>query len=493
MLRRVLIANRGEIAVRVLRALRSLGVEGVAVYSDADAGAPYTRLADQAVRLGPAEARLSYLDQDRILDVARRTKADAIHPGYGFLSENEGFAAKVTENGLVWIGPPPSAMRKLGNKVAARALAKKQGVPTAPGSDGALRDPAEAARVAQDVGYPVILKASSGGGGIGMRVVRRLEEMEREFEGARSTALAAFGNEAVFLEKYLERPRHIELQVMGDAKGHVVHLGERECSIQRRHQKLLEEAPSPAIDAAERGKLGELGLRLMKAAGYENAGTLEFLYQDGQFYFNEVNARLQVEHPVTERVYGVDLVQAQIRVASGEALPWKQSELKPNGHAIEVRLNAEDPLHDFRPTPGLLRRWDIPAEDGVRVDSGVEAGWRVPAAYDSLLAKVVAWGPTRGDAIARLEKCLARVDVTGTPTNLRLHRAILRDAAFRSGDLSTRFLDERKIVDILRTEHAGRRRDAMIIAAALAFSPRGGPGVAFERANRPRRIPEVAP
>ena len=487
MFQRVLVANRGEIAVRVFRTLRRLGIESIAVYSDADAGSLHARTADRAVRIGPAEARASYLNMDKILEVAKKTRAEAIHPGYGFLSENEAFAKRVIAAGLTWIGPPPEAMEKVGNKVPARELAKKSGVPIAPGSDGALADAKEAARVAQDIGYPIILKASAGGGGIGMRVVRKKEEMEREFEGARSTAVSAFGDGSVFMEKFLERPRHIELQFMGDKRGHGVHFGERECSIQRRHQKLIEEAPSPALTSAQRQQLGELGVKLMKAAGYHNAGTLEFLYQDGKFYFNEVNARLQVEHPVTERIYGVDLVETQIRVAAGEQLQHRQADLRPNGHAIEVRLNAEDPLRDFLPTPGPLLRWNLPSQN-VRVDSGVEEGWRVPQEYDSLLAKLIVWGADRNEAIQRLSNALNESTIEGTTTNLGFHRLVAQDPAFKSGDLSTRFIAERGIIERLQEVHASRRQNAMRIAAGLAAAPRGGPSILYSQSLRPKRL-----
>jgi acetyl-CoA carboxylase biotin carboxylase subunit len=488
MFRRVLVANRGEIAVRVLRTLREMGIDGVAVYSDADREAPHRRHAAQSMRLGPAPPSQSYLRGDRILEAARRSGAEAIHPGYGFLSENADFAQSVLDAGLAWIGPPPAAMRELGDKVSARSLAHRLGVPIAQGSPGALADAPEASRVARDVGYPVILKAAAGGGGIGMRVVRRPEEMADQFQAAASVAQNAFGNGALFLEKYLERPRHIELQIIGDRHGAVVHLGERECSIQRRHQKLVEESPSPALTDADRSRLGELGVKLARAAGYHNAGTLEFLHQDGRFYFNEVNARLQVEHPVTEMVYGVDLVREQVRVAAGEALSWRQADLRPRGHAIEVRLNAEDPLRDYLPTPGFLRRWRLSGNHHVRVDAGVEEGFRVPAQYDSLLAKIIAWGEDRPQAIERLEAALAESEIEGTVTNLGLHRVLVRDEAFRRGELSTRFLEERNLVDRLRAEHAQGRLRAMLLATALATAPRGGLGVLQARSNRPRRL-----
>jgi len=490
MFRRVLVANRGEIAARVLRTLRLMAIDGVAVYSDADRGSPHLRLASQAVRLGPAPPAQSYLRGDKILEAARRTGAEAIHPGYGFLSENADFAQSVLDAGLAWIGPPPAAMRSLGDKVSARALARKQGLPIAQGSPGILTDAKDAGAIARDVGYPVLLKAAAGGGGIGMRVVRKPDEMAAQFEAATSVAQNAFGNGALFLEKYLERPRHIELQVIGDHHGAVVHLGERECSIQRRHQKLVEESPSPALTDDERRHLGDLGVKLAKAAGYHNAGTLEFLYQDRHFYFNEVNARLQVEHPVTEMVYGVDLVREQVRVAAGERLSWQQADLQPRGHAIELRLNCEDPLRDYLPTPGPLRRWRLSGNHHVRVDAGVEEGFRVPALYDSLLAKVIAWGETRGEAIDRLENTLGESQIEGTTTNLAFYRLLVQDEAFRRGELSTRFLEERNLVDRLRSEHAKGRPRAMLLAAALAMAPRGGIGVLQARANRPRRLEE---
>jgi pyruvate carboxylase subunit A len=485
--RRVLVANRGEIACRVIRALDALGIESVAVYSDADAAALHARRATQRVRLGPSEPSRSYLNQRLILDAAKKTGAEAIHPGYGFLSENADFAQAVIAAGIQWIGPKPEAMRLLGGKVPAREFAKKHGVPTAPGT-GVLRDAKEAAKAAQDIGYPVLLKASSGGGGIGMKIVRRREEMDAQFEAASSVAKSAFGDGAVFMEKYIERPRHIELQVIGDEHGNLVHVGERECSIQRRHQKLVEESPSPALTDKERKAFGEMGVKFARAAQYTNAGTLEFLYQDGKFYFNEVNARLQVEHPVSEEVYGVDLVQAQIKVAAGETLPWTQDELVPRGHAIELRLNAEDPLNEFRPTPGPLRAFHFPTMPDVRVDTGYEPGARVHAQYDSLIAKVIAKRPTREDAIKKLVLALDQTRVEGTTTNLRFHRALMLDEAFTKGDLSTRFLEERPLLETLRKAHAHARTKAMVLAAALASAPRGGLGVLHHRHNLPKKL-----
>lgn len=485
---RVLVANRGEIALRVIQTLRRMNIKSIAVYSDADARAPYVRAADEAYRLGPPSPSLSYLHQDRVLYVAAASGADAIHPGYGFLSENAEFASRCQDAGLAWIGPQPEAMALVGDKVSARKLAKKVGVPVAPGSEGALRDAADAAAVARDIGYPVLLKASAGGGGIGMRVVASEKEMTPAFQACQETAASSFGSPDVFLEKYLQRPRHIELQILGDHDKNVVHLGERECSIQRRHQKLVEETPSPALDPRQREELGDLGVQLAQAAGYANAGTLEFLYEDGHFYFNEVNARLQVEHPVTELVYGVDLVEAQLRVAAGEPNPFSQDALQAKGHAIEVRVNAEDPLRDHRPTPGPVRVAEFASMKHVRVDSGVESGWHVPPEYDSLLAKVMAWGATRDEALDRLTRALDASTIQGTQTNLAFHRALVRDTVFRAGDLTTRFLEERPILETLKTQHAEGRIHAVAVAAALASAPRGGLGAIVHRLNTPPRI-----
>lgn len=443
---KVLIANRAEIAVRVIRACRTLGVQTVAVYSDADADALHTRMADEKIRLGPAPANESYLVQERILDACAETGADAVHPGYGFLSENAAFARRLGATGVTFIGPSPEAMEQLGDKVQARALAIAAGVPVAPGSDGALRDAAHAAEVASAVGYPVMLKAAAGGGGIGMRVVRNTSEIEAAFEAAQATALSAFGVPDLFLEKFIERPRHIEIQVLGDQSGHMVHLGERECSIQRRHQKLLEEAPSPALDAATRADIGARAVALALRGGYHNAGTMEFLYEDGQFYFNEMNTRLQVEHPVTEAVTGLDLVAWQLRIAAGDALDLKQDDVRMDGHSIELRINAEDAAKGFLPSPGRVARWVPPAGPGVRVDSGLRQGWTVPAVYDSMVAKLIVHGRDRPEAIRRARAALDEMVLDGFPTNAPVHRAILADQVFQSGALTTRFLEERDIL-----------------------------------------------
>lgn len=496
MFRRLLIANRGEIAVRIQRACRALGIHVVAVHSDADAGAPFVKAADQAVRLGPAPAQESYLRAERILEAAERTGCEAVHPGYGFLSENAGFARACAKAGVVFVGPPPAAMEQLGDKVRARQLALREGVPVAAGSEGAVKDSAEALRVAQRIGFPVMLKAAGGGGGMGLRVARDAKELPSLFDAASAQALAAFGNGAMFVEKFLERPRHIEVQVLGDHHGHLLHLGERECSVQRRHQKLLEEAPSPALDEEQRQRLGGLAVKLAKAGGYANAGTMEFLYQDGKFHFNEMNTRLQVEHPVTEMVTGLDLVQLQLRIAAGERLTLQQADVKLRGHALECRINAEDPVHDFRPSPGQVKRLALPQGEGVRVDHGLAEGWTVPSHYDSLVAKLITWAPTRTANLDRMAGALDAFVLRGFPTNLDLHRVVVRDEAFRHGDLSTRFIEERHILERVKERAAQRaaeqREGAAALAAALAMGPQGGLGTLHHlHTLPPRASPEV--
>ncbi|MCA1812287.1 MAG: acetyl-CoA carboxylase biotin carboxylase subunit, partial [Halobacteriales archaeon] len=393
-MKRVLVANRSEIAVRVIRACRELGVGAIAVHSEADKDALHVRMADAAVALGPTPSRESYLVQEKVVQAALDTGCDAVHPGYGFLSENPAFAEKVEAAGLAFIGPSAEAMRRMGDKTSARREAQAAGVPIAPGSE-ALQDAADARREAKRIGYPVMLKASAGGGGIGMRIVRGEAEMEEQFRSATAQAQSAFGVPDVFLEKFIERPRHIEVQILGDRHGHVIHLGERECSIQRRHQKLVEEAPSPALTPRERADIGAKAVALAKRVGYSNAGTMEFLYQDGQFFFNEMNTRLQVEHPVTELVTGVDLVQWQLRIAAGERLTLKQEDIVARGHAFEARINAEDPAHGFAPSPGPVERLWLPGGPGVRVDSGLREGWTVPSAYDSMVLKLLVHAESR--------------------------------------------------------------------------------------------------
>jgi acetyl-CoA carboxylase biotin carboxylase subunit len=437
---KVLIANRGEIALRIHRACQEMGIRTVAVHSTADAAAMHVRLADESVCIGPPPARDSYLNVAAILSAAAITGADAVHPGYGFLSENANFAEMVEAHGLAFIGPRPEHIRMMGDKIAAKDAMRRLGVPLVPGSRGALASVEEARAVAAEVKYPVLIKAAAGGGGRGMKVARSEEELEEAWRVARTEAKAAFGDDAVYLEKYLDRPRHIELQVLADTRGNVVHFGERDCSLQRRHQKLVEEAGSPVLNAAERDALGAQVTRALRELGYRNAGTLEFLWQDGQFAFIEMNTRLQVEHPVTEMVCGIDLVKEQLRVAAGEPLGYDQSEIRFHGHAIECRITAEDP-DSFTPSPGRVTTYHAPGGLGVRVDSALYSGYSVPPHYDSLVAKLVVHGVTRAEAIARLRRSLAEMVVDGISTTLPLHRAIMEDPEFQAGDYTIHWLE----------------------------------------------------
>jgi acetyl-CoA carboxylase, biotin carboxylase subunit len=438
--RKILIANRGEIALRIQRACRELGIRTVAVHSTADAEAMHVRLSDESVCIGPAPAKDSYLNIPAILSAAAITGADAIHPGYGFLSENAGFAEMVEAHGLTFIGPSPDHIRMMGDKIAAKVAMARLGVPLVPGSDGAVADVAGARSVAARIGYPVLVKAAAGGGGRGMKVARDAGEIEDALRMARAEARAAFGNDAVYMEKYLDRPRHVELQVMADAYGDVVHLGERDCSLQRRHQKILEEAGSPALNGAQRDQLGETVTGALARLGYRNAGTLEFLYQDGQSSFIEMNTRLQVEHPVTEMVCGVDLVREQIRIAAGQRLGYTQRDVRMNGHAIECRINAEDP-DTFLPTPGRITAFHAPGGLGVRVDSALYAGYMVPPYYDSMVAKLIVHAPTRPEAIARAGRALEEFAVLGIKTTIPLHQRIMEDASFQAGDYTIHWLE----------------------------------------------------
>ncbi len=445
MFNKILIANRGEIALRIQRACRELGIPTVAVHSTADAEAMHVRLADESVCIGPPPVKDSYLNVAAILSAATITGADAIHPGYGFLSENAAFAEMVEAHGLTFIGPSSEHIRMMGDKIAAKTAMASLGVPLVPGSDGAVEDLEEAARVAARIGYPVLIKAAAGGGGRGMKVAADTAGLEEAWRLARAEAAAAFGNNAVYIERYLDRPRHIELQVLADAHGNVVHLGERDCSLQRRHQKLLEEAGSPALTPAERAELGATVTGALRRLGYRNAGTLEFLYQDGQFAFIEMNTRLQVEHPVTEMVCGMDLVREQIRIAAGQALGYGQSDIRFSGHAIECRINAEDP-ESFVPDPGRVTAYHAPGGLGVRVDSALYAGYVVPPFYDSLVAKLIVHAPTRAEAISRLRRALEEFAVIGIKTTLPLHRRIIEEPSFRSGDYTIHWL-ERFVAD----------------------------------------------
>ncbi len=440
MFRKILIANRGEIALRIQRACRELGIATVAVHSTADATAMHVRLADEAVCIGPPSAKDSYLNVAAILSAAFITGADAIHPGYGFLSENAGFAEMVEAHGLTFIGPSSAHISMMGDKIAAKTAMASLGVPLVPGSAGEVPDLETARAVADTILYPVLIKAAAGGGGRGMRVARDRSELEDAFRGARTEARAAFGNDAVYIEKYLDRPRHIELQVMADSHGNVVHFGERDCSLQRRHQKVLEEAGSPAITPAQRDALGATATAALRQLGYRNAGTLEFLYQDGQFAFIEMNTRLQVEHPITEMVCDVDLVREQIRVAAGAELGYGQSDVTFSGHAIECRINAEDPV-TFMPTPGRITEYHAPGGLGVRIDSALYAGYFVPPYYDSMVAKLIVHAPTRLDAINRMRRALDEFAVEGIKTTIPLHRRIVDAPEFLAGDYTIHWLE----------------------------------------------------
>jgi len=439
---KLLVANRGEIAVRVIRACHEMGIRTVAVYSEADRDALHVRYAHEAYPIGPPPSSQSYLRIDTIVDVARRSGARAIHPGYGFLSENPAFARACRDAGIVFVGPTPEAMDAMGDKVRSRELMTAAGIAVVPGSPP-LSDADDARRHAKRIGYPVLLKASAGGGGRGMRVVRDAAVLPTLFDQARGEARSAFGDDTVFLEKFVERPRHIEVQVLADGHGGCLHLGERECSIQRRHQKLIEEAPSPAIDAATRERIGAMAVAAAKACGYVSAGTVEMLRgADGSFYFMEMNTRLQVEHPVTEAVYGVDLVRAMIEIAAGGRLPWTQEQIVPRGHAIECRIIAEDPSRGFVPAPGTIRALRAPGGPGVRYDGGVYAGFTIPVHYDPLLAKLIAWGENRREAAARMARALDELRVDGVKTSIAFHRRVMGHPAFLAGDLHTGFLAE---------------------------------------------------
>jgi acetyl-CoA carboxylase biotin carboxylase subunit len=466
---KVLIANRGEIAVRVIRTLREMGIASVAVYSDADRTSLHVRMADEAAYLGASPSAESYLRIDRILDAARRHGAEAIHPGYGFLSENADFAAACADAGVVFIGPSADSIRAMGSKTEARRLAESAGAPVVPGLSRGLRDGAEARRVASEFGYPVLLKAVGGGGGKGMRRVDREEEIEAALRDASSEADRAFRNPEVYIEKLVEKPRHIEIQLLGDRCGNLVHLGERECSLQRRHQKVVEECPSPFVVSRPglREKMGEAAIRVARAAGYYNAGTVEFLVDSaGNFYFLEVNTRLQVEHPVTELVTGLDLVRLQLQIAAGERLSIRQEDVGWRGSAIECRVYAEDPYNNFFPSPGKITRLTRPSGPGIRLDGCVYDGWTVPIDYDPLLAKLAVWASTREDAIARMLRALGEYDVGGIKTNIGFFRHILDDPAFRAGALHTQFIDEFLAREGL-TGPAGRS-DIPVEVAALA-------------------------
>ncbi|MBT0667125.1 acetyl-CoA carboxylase biotin carboxylase subunit [Novosphingobium profundi] len=440
-IKRLLIANRGEIALRIHRAAHEMGIETVAVHSTADADAMHVRLADHAVCIGPAAAKDSYLNVAAIISAAEITNADAIHPGYGFLSENARFAEIVESHGIKWVGPKPEHIRTMGDKVEAKRTAGALGLPLVPGSDGAIEDFDVARALAQEIGYPVIIKAASGGGGRGMKVVNGPEELESQMGQARSEAAAAFGDATVYMEKYLGNPRHIEFQVFGDGEGNAVHLGERDCSLQRRHQKVLEEAPSPVITPEERDRMGGIVSKAMADMGYRGAGTIEFLWENGEFYFIEMNTRLQVEHPVTEAITGVDLVREQIRIADGQPLSFTQDAIEFKGHAIECRINAEDPWN-FTPSPGKVSNYHAAGGMNVRVDSGLYAGYSIPPYYDSMIGKLIVSGRSRAGAIMRLKRALGEMVIEGPKTSIPLHQALVEDPEFNEGAYTIKWLEE---------------------------------------------------
>jgi len=438
---KILIANRGEIALRVLRACKELGIPTVAVHSTADADAMHVRLADESVCIGPPPARDSYLNVPSLLAACEITGADAVHPGYGFLSENARFAEILAEHNVAFIGPKPEHIRLMGDKIEAKRTAKRLGIPVVPGSDGGVGSDAEAAAIAEAIGFPLLVKASSGGGGRGMKVARTAGDLSTALSTARAEAKAAFGDDAVYLEKYLERPRHIEIQVLGDGQGRAVHLGERDCSLQRRHQKVMEESPSPALNRAARDKIGETVAKAMRELNYQSAGTVEFLYENGAFYFIEMNTRIQVEHPVTEMITDIDLILEQIRIAAGGELTMTQSEIAFHGHAIECRINAENPV-SFRPSPGKILHWHPPGGPGVRVDSGAYQGYTIPPYYDSLVGKLIVHGKTRTECLMRLRRALDELIVDGIETTLPLFRALVREPAIIDGDYHIHWLEE---------------------------------------------------
>jgi acetyl-CoA carboxylase, biotin carboxylase subunit len=468
MFKKVLVANRGEIAVRVMRALREMNISSVAVYSDVDRTALHVRKADEAYHIGPAVAAESYLNIAKILDVAKRSGAEAIHPGYGFLSENPRFARACKEAGIKFIGPPAESMEAMGSKTRARQNMEKAGVPFVPGTARGLGSLPEAEKVAKEIGFPIMLKAAAGGGGKGMRMVRTAEELRSAFDQTRSEAQRSFGDDEVYIEKFIENPRHIEMQILADEHGNCVYLGERECSVQRRHQKVVEESPSPLATPEMRQKMGEIAVRAAKACGYTNAGTIEFLSdQNRNFYFLEMNTRLQVEHPVTELVTGFDLVHLQLRIAAGERLPFKQEDVKMRGHAIECRVYAEDPDNNFFPSPGKITLLLGPAGPGIRRDSGVYEGYEVPLDYDPLLAKLIGFGDTREQAIQRLQRALHEYFVGGIKTNLSLFRRVLADPCFVAGRLDTGFLD--RLLASGKVADAGDEEGSKIAAIAAGL------------------------
>jgi len=475
MFKKILIANRGEIAVRVIRACREMGIPTVAVYSEADRGALHVRMADEAYEIGPAPSRESYLVAHKMIDVAKRAKADAVHPGYGFLAENAAFAGACRDAGITFIGPSPESIALMGSKVESRRAAALHGVEMVPGTLDPISSDEEARKIASSVGYPIMLKASAGGGGKGLRLVRTEGEMESALRNTRSESLAAFGDAAIYIEKFVDRPRHVEIQVLADRYGHAIYIGERECTIQRRHQKVIEESPSPIMDPDLRSRMGEAALKVVQAAKYYNAGTVEFLVdQARRFYFLEMNTRLQVEHPVTEMVTGLDLVKHQILIAAGEKLTLQQDDIVMRGAAIECRVYAEDPWNNFFPSPGKITMLRTPSGPGIRDDGGVYAGWTVPIDYDPLLSKLVAWGATRDEAIRRMQRALREYHIEGIQTNISFFLAILNDPDFRKGSFDTGFIDRWLQSRKAESKPSNHDRDLAAIAAVIFHSEQSG-------------------
>lgn len=443
MFKKILIANRGEIAVRIIRACRELGIKAVAVYSEIDRKGLHVRMADEAYLIGPSPSTASYLNMEKLIEVAKKAGCEGIHPGYGFLAENSAFARKVEEQSLVFIGPPASAIELLGDKMAARKTMKKAGIEVVPGTEEPLESEEQGLRIARKIGFPILIKAAGGGGGKGMRVVREEKDLKEAMRACASEAKSAFADARIYIEKYLEKPRHVEIQILGDKFGNVIHLGERECSIQRRHQKVIEESPSPIVDEKMRRKMGETAIRAAKAAGYYNAGTMEFLIDsDKNFYFLEANTRLQVEHPVTEMVTGIDIAKEQIRIASGSPLSYKQGDVSWKGAAIECRIYAEDPENNFLPSTGIVSYYEEPAGPGIRVDAGLYEGCEIPIFYDPIIGKLITWGANRDEAIQRMKRALSEYHISGVSTTIPFHLQVMDNEKFKRGELSTHFIEE---------------------------------------------------
>jgi len=467
-MKKILIANRGEIALRIMRTARKMGIKTVAVYSEADRNSPHVRFADEAVLIGPAPSSASYLVKEKIIDAAKATGAEVIHPGYGFLSENADFAQMVTDNGITFIGPKPHAIKVMGNKLAAKEAVRDYNIPMVPGIEEAITDVALAKKVAEKIGFPILIKASAGGGGKGMRVVANLKELPEQMERAISEAIAAFGDGSVFIEKYVSSPRHIEIQILADVHGNIVHLFERECSVQRRHQKVVEEAPSAVLTPQIRKAMGDAAIKVAKACDYIGAGTVEFLLDnDKNFYFLEMNTRLQVEHPVTELITGIDLVEQQIKVARGEKLTFKQEDLKIKGHALEVRVYAEDPLENFMPSIGTLSTYKIPEGDGIRLDDGFEEGMEVPIYYDPMLSKLITYGNNRAEAIQFMLSAISKYQIEGVATTLAFGKFVCEHEAFTSGDFDTHFVKNHYTPEQLEKQYEAERKIAALVGLRL--------------------------